>query len=137
MHDDTILTGEEKLRVYNIINKLHLSHPIATISQVTLYWRSGMLERGRLARLYAVARKVCVAEGMKGFDKLLDGDEMKNVIPHLIHELRHLYIAIHNPIIYQLTKALPFIQHEYMGVLQCEYEANEQLGRKGASKINV
>tara|TARA_Y100000310_G_C20356028_1_gene656692 strand:+ start:178 stop:582 length:405 start_codon:yes stop_codon:yes gene_type:complete len=133
---DTKFTEAEKLRVYNIIGKLKLSFPIAPCNAVDLYWRKGMLDRDRLARLYALKRKVCVAEGMKGFDLRLDADEIKSVIPQVVHELRHLYIAIHNPVIYQLTKAIPSYQHKHMGVYKCEAEANDQLGRQGASQIN-
>ena len=135
MHTDIPFTEIEKHHLYNVVNKLSLSFPIVTIGKVKLYWRKGMFKRGRLARCYALKKKICIGEKMRGFDHNLDSDEVKNLVPQFVHEARHMQIAADHPIIYQLTKALPFIQHNFMGVLQCEREANEQLGRAGASQL--
>ena len=133
---DILLTDLEKRKLYMEIAKIPVPHPISNIMEPQrVMWRHGMFDKGRLAKFDCYTWTVFLAMGFKGHDEIMDSDEMKDVIAHAVHELRHMKIADNNIVLFQLTRRPEFIQHNWMGVLECEYAVNEYYGRKGAGQI--
>jgi hypothetical protein len=128
-------TPNERRRFYNELGRIrgHLPYDIAVLPDANLYWKSGMIDKGRLARFYWFGLKVCVAEELRGHDHLLDDDELLYTTPDLIHELTHMDIYLKNPVLFWLTNFLPFIQHKFMGVHANEKMANKLCGLEGLS----
>lgn len=125
----------ERRRFYNELGRIrgHLPYRIAVLPNANLYWKSGMIERGRIARFYWIGLKICIAEELRGFDKILDDDEYRYATPDLVHELTHMDIYLNHPFIFFLTNFLPVIQHRFMGVHANEHMANKLCGLEGLS----
>ena len=125
----------ERRRFYNELGRIrgHLPYAIAVLPNANLYWKSGMIERGTIARFYWFGLKICIAEELRGADNVLDADEFRYTTPDLVHELTHMYIYLRNPVLFWATNFMPWIQHKFMGVHANERMANELCGLRGLS----
>lgn len=128
-------TPDERRKFYNELGRIraNLPYAIPVLSNANLFWKSGMMDKGILARFYWLGEKIVLAEELRGHDHILDNDEIKYATPDLIHELTHMSIYLNNPFMFWITNFMPFIQHKFLGVHANEKAANKLLGLEGLS----